>query len=406
MIIAYYAILVLEKVFGVENGVGLGCQPLSSLMEEKLKDPPIPTGFISMSGDLKHSSDDDSSMSKPLESFKNGDVKCIVGHPESYLTESAKEIMTFLQNQAKIVFTFVDECQMNLSDHWGDDFRPHMKSIPGMLRGKTVKQAPCLAMSATCSVSEIAELKVNLGLREANTVVLKTNPVQSQHCYVAVRRPPNVNGSYGVGHDDDDDEAVTKPGLIHLLNRVFIDEYVESIKLGKKPKKAIIFFRREDDIPNIYDAICERLPDQASNPEITPWVQNHAGIGPVTAESIRQRRDSISLYLSTSVMLLGLDFKDIDIVIMVRPFNFCHYLVQAAGRGGRKMMNGLRRKVLFYLLFNNSDISSNVPGLSPAVRELCQTESCLKEFLSQYFGFDAKASVKTDWCCSNCIKMD
>ena len=132
MIIAYYSILVLEKVFGVENGVGLGCQPLSSLMEEKLKDPPIPTGFISMSGDLKHSSDDDSSMSKPLESFKNGDVKCIVGHPEPYLTESAKEILTFLQNQAKIVFTFVDECQMNLSDHWGDDFRPHMKSIPGM----------------------------------------------------------------------------------------------------------------------------------------------------------------------------------------------------------------------------------------------------------------------------------
>ena len=399
MIIAYYAILVLEKVFGVENGVGLGCQPLSSLMEEKLKNPPISTGFISMCGDLKYSSeyDDSSSTSRPIDHFKDGEIKCILGHPESFISASAKEILAHLQSQGKIVFSFVDECQMNLSNHWGEDFRPDMKSIPGHLRSKAIKTAPCLAMSATCSVSEIAELKLNLGLRDSNTVVLKSNPVQSQHCYVNVRRPPNVSGAFG-----DELDAGHKPGTVQLLDRLILDEFVEDVKLGKKPKKTIIFFRREDDIPNVYDAICERLPEHAANPNTIPWVQNHSGIGPVTAESYRQRRDSISLYLSTSVMLLGLDFSDIDIVIMVRPFNFCHYLVQAAGRGGRKMMNGLRKKVLFYLLFNKSDISSAVPGLSPAVREFCQTESCLKQFLAQYFGFSVESSGKGSWCCSNC----
>ena len=400
MIIAYLGILVLEKVYKVENGVGLGSQPLSSLMEEKLKNPTVPTGFISMKGDLKHSSEDGhSSMSKPIESFKKGDVKCVLGHPESWLSSTAKDILVSLQAQGKIIFTFVDEFQMNLSNHWGEEFRPHMKTVPGQLRAKALKGAPCLAMSATSTKSEIDELRINLGFREANTVVLKASPIQSHFNYVKLRRPANIYGSYGLEEND-------KPGLIQLLDRIYLDEYVESIKNGKKLKKAIFFFRREDDIPDVYDYICERLPAQAANPDTIPWVQNHSGIGPVTAESIRQRRDSISLYLSTSVMLLGLDFEDIEIVVMIRPFNFCHYLVQAAGRGGRKMENGLRRRVLFYLLYNNSDISKNVPGLSQAVRSFCQASSCLKEYLRKYFDSDAECQPNLDWCCSSCLGIE
>ena len=200
-------------------------------------------------------------------------------------------------------------------------------------------------------------------------------------------------------------EEEAKPGLIQLLNRLVLDEYVASIKSGENPKKTIIFFRREDDLPDVYDELCERLPGFAANPETIPWVLNHSGIGPVTAESIRQRRKSISLYLTTSVMLLGLDFDDIDVVVMVRPFNFCHYLVQAAGRGGRKMENGVRKRVLFYLLYNNHDISRNVPGLSQAVREFCQTDSCLKDFLRKVFGFSTVAKPKAEWCCSNCLGL-
>ena len=401
MILAYLGILVLEKVFKVVNGVGLVSQPISALMEEKLKNPIVPMGLISMKGDLKHSSGDgQSSASRPIESFKNGTIKCILGHPESWLSSTAQDILASLQTQGKIIFTVVDEFQMNLSNHWGDEFRPDMKTVPGQLRAKALKGSPVLAMSATSTKSEIRELKENLGLREANTVILEASPVQSQYNFVKLRRPPNQYGSYGSEDDD------SKPGLVQLLDRIYLDEYVNCIKNGQKPKKAILFFRREDDIPDVYDYICERLPDQAVDPESIPWVINHSGIGPVTAESIRKRRDSISLYLTTSVMLLGLDFHDIDVIIMVRPFNFCHYLVQAAGRGGRKMENGLRKRVLFYLLFNNSDISKNTPGLSQGVREFCLTDSCLKDYLRKLFGFDAKTTSKMEWCCSNCLGGD
>ena len=101
-------------------------------------------------------------------------------------------------------------------------------------------------------------------------------------------------------------------------------------------------------------------------------------------------------------MLLGLDFSDIDVVGMVRPLNMCHYVVQAAGRGGRNMGNGQRKKVLFYLLYNKSDISANVPGLSDEMREFCLTKKCLKIFLKEYFGFSTQELTSaSDWCCSN-----
>ena len=73
MILAYLSILVLEKVFKVEKGVGLGSQPLSALMEEKVKNPIVPTGLISMKGDLKYSSEDEQiSASRPIENFRSG----------------------------------------------------------------------------------------------------------------------------------------------------------------------------------------------------------------------------------------------------------------------------------------------------------------------------------------------
>ena len=96
------------------------------------------------------------------------------------------------------------------------------------------------------------------------------------------------------------------------MNRLFLDYYVEKIRKGESVKKSIWLFRNENDIADIYDALCERLPGQSEDPLRCPFVMNHRG--PITAESYRQRRGEISLYLSTSVMLLGLDFSDVAII--------------------------------------------------------------------------------------------
>ena len=188
MVVAYLSILVLQKLLGIPSGVGVGTQPLSSIMNEKLKSKYISTGTISMQGDLKANTDfddeeEDVSLSASIDEFKDGKIKCLIGHAESWGTKTASDILDSLQEKGLILFSFVDEAHTPLSDHW-DSFRPQMKLIPGQLRGRAVRGAPCLAMTATLTPAEIGELQVSLGLRSANTVVLQANPIQSHHKYV------------------------------------------------------------------------------------------------------------------------------------------------------------------------------------------------------------------------------
>ena len=126
----------------------------------------------------------------------------------------------------------------------------------------------------------------NSGSQRGLLGTLRSDPIQTQFNYVKVERPPNIHGTFGT----EDREGLVKPGLIHILNRLFFDRYVEDIKNSKPVKKSIWICRNEDDIADLYDALCERLPDQAADPHQCPSVMNHSGIGPITAESIRKRR--------------------------------------------------------------------------------------------------------------------
>ena len=73
-------------------GVGVGCQPLSSIMEEKLISPYISTGTISMQGGFKSSvseeeEDDDVNLSAPLADVKDGKIKGNIGGEEKIIEQ-------------------------------------------------------------------------------------------------------------------------------------------------------------------------------------------------------------------------------------------------------------------------------------------------------------------------------
>ena len=87
------------------------------------------------------------------------------------------------------------------------------------------------------------------------------------------------------------------------------------------------------------------------------------------------------MYLTYSKMLMGVDIEGISVIVFVRVLNMMHYIVQGAGRGGRRNLSGKRNKVIVYILYNASDIAGNVPGMSAEVREFCKTGDCLKENL-------------------------
>ena len=183
MLVVYIAILVLQKVYNMD-GVGIGTQPLNSIMREKIKKPYIPTGLISMKGDVLHSEEEEEEvfLSDSAEDFKTGKVKCIIGHAESWRSSVAEEILARLQEQGMILLTFLDEAHISLPGHW-EGFRHQLRLVPGLLRGRARRGAPCLAMTATLTPVEVTELeKTCLGTR--SSVVLKANPIQEHHKYM------------------------------------------------------------------------------------------------------------------------------------------------------------------------------------------------------------------------------
>ena len=62
----------------------------------------------------------------------------------------------------------------------------------------------------------------------------------------------------------------------------------------------------------------------------------------------------------------------ISVVIFLRPLNMLHYIIQGGGRGGRRTgsSNGLRQRVIVYILWNKADIASNVQGEIIVILEL------------------------------------
>ena len=281
-------------------------------MEEKVKCPLIQTGVITMSGTLKTTieSGEDVLLSQPKEDFKSGKIKLILGHAESWVSDTGKEILDSLRSSELIVLTFVDEFHQGLSNHW-EGFRQQMKLVPGQLRGRAVRGSPTLGMTATATISEISEIKRSLGLREENTVVLEANPVQKNVKIVKIQRPANIYGSFGV-----EKKNVHHPGLIQTLKVIFLDKYIDHAKRGIKFKKTILFGRKLEDLLDINDYLCNECPELAANPNTCPFVLYHASTGPITTKSFQERRDEINLYLTNSVMLMGIGKWNLKIVYL------------------------------------------------------------------------------------------
>ena len=167
-----------------------------------------------------------------------------------------------------------------------------------------------------------------------------------------------------------------------------------------------MFCRTEDHMLKIREELKYNLPHLKDRMNM-PFVMNHSGCGKITAENILDRRNNISLFITTTKMLLGIDISDIQIIIFVRPLNQLHYLLQGAGRAGRRQASGKTRKVLVYVLHNSSDVANTVPGMSSEVKMFCSASTCLKVVLSKHFqiGQESENSrVRADgsWCCSVC----
>ena len=155
--------------------------------------------------------------------------------------------------------------------------------------------------------------------------------------------------------------------------------------MGRKPKKCIIFCRGNGVLGAIYCRLMELTKYRFKDCRDSPFVMNHSSLLPPTEKVLSSRSSEISLYLSSNKMLLGIDLEEIDVVIFLRPYNQIAALVQGGGRGGRRLVNGNRRRVQVYQLYNSQDFSSQNKMMSADMRRICQSQDCTRKLLMDFF---------------------
>ena len=90
---------------------------------------------------------------------------------------------------------------------------------------------------------------------------LRASPIQDHFKFVAVARPPNCNGMDGAV----DPTGKQKPGLITLLDRIYLGRFINNIKQGLPVKKCLVLFRTEQHMLEVHDYVKENLPQFRDN---------------------------------------------------------------------------------------------------------------------------------------------
>ena len=257
-----------------------------------------------------------------------------------------------------------------------------------------------LAMTATSTPTDNLKI-VKLCDMRPGSVTVRRSPVTDNHLYYRIQRPPSVNG-FSPGEDPD--IKSTQSLVCHLV----LDSYVLDIIEGRQPKIIMIFAQSYVELNSINRYLLMRFKYFLRG-KAKPWIINHSEIGRKSKNEILNKLSSgqISLIVTTSVMLCGLDRPRVDIIVIMRPFGHLSSSIQAGGRGGRNQSDGLKRLVSVYLLFNNTDIRENAKFVTKPVRSFFKRTSCTRNMLHNYFCPESVQSflLNPAWCCEICTNF-
>ena len=99
--------------------MAIGTQPLSMIMEEKIKSSPVRTAVLTMKGNFKKKVEEmEVQASSPLQEIIAGLYPILLGHPESWSNVVGQDVLYKLQKQDNIILVFIDEMHQGLDDFW------------------------------------------------------------------------------------------------------------------------------------------------------------------------------------------------------------------------------------------------------------------------------------------------
>ena len=191
--------------------------------------------------------------------------------------------------KSNILLICVDEAHVFLPSQWGHQgMREEMHVAPSYLRAQVqaTTKAPTLAMTASAKVrgktrrekNEIDLIKEMCSVEHSPTTTISISPVLHNHLYVTVKKPPSTSGFYGRNCYSLTDQKV---GYMHVLWRLYLKSFVSDLKSGQKPKRAIIYVKKLEDLGPIDDFLSTQLShlDFVRDHKNFPWVINSSSTG-------------------------------------------------------------------------------------------------------------------------------
>lgn len=216
----------------------------------------------------------------------------------------------------------VDEVHLGTEGHW-NTIRPNMLRKVFSVKVHAVPKAPIGCFTATITEAELRTIQTLAG-RKKPMIVLAQGPIQRNFKVCLIPRPPSQVPFLGCTNS----KGIFQPGLLQLLRLLVLDEFLAKYKAGdlKGFPTTIVFFRNSDDMAKCNSFLIDMTGQRTY--DTTPFAMNHSSLSSTDDTVIHSRRDKYKLFLSTNRMLLGVDLPGVQHVVMVRPPNLPHAVVQ------------------------------------------------------------------------------
>lgn len=340
------------------EGTALVISPLISLMQDQvngLKQNGVKAAFLNSSLSFEE-------RKKVEKDLLAGELKILYIAPEAIVTGSLLEKLSGL----KISLIAIDEA--HCVSQWGHEFRPDYTQLQ-ILRER-FPQTPFLALTATADAKTREDIVQQLGMLNPN-------------CFISSFDRPNIR--YSILEREDE---------INQLDAFIKKEHPEDT--------GIVYCLSRNKVEKVADEL-RKLGHNA--------IPYHAGLSSEKRQKNQRLFDSEEkiIVVATIAFGMGIDRPDVRFVAHLDLPKSIESYYQETGRAGRDgeaanawMVYGLADLVKLSRMIEGTEASEQYKQISRQklnlMLSLCETVSCRRQYLLDYFGEQSEECGNCDAC--------
>ena len=340
------------------DGITIVISPLISLMKDQVDS----LNQIGISSTYINSTLSDKEYFQTIDNVSHNIYKIIYVAPERLESERFINLL----NTLEISMIAIDEA--HCVSQWGHDFRPSYRKIAEII--DSLEKRPIVTAFTATATKRVEQDIINL-LQLDNPFTLITG-FDRKNLYFSVQTP-NKKIDFVLDYLD---KHINEPGIIYCSTRKNVDSLFE--KLDSK----------NYSVCKYHAGMSEKQRTKAQD------------------DFIFDKKDII---IATNAFGMGIDKSNVRFVIHYNMPADLESYYQEAGRAGRDSDNAE-----CILLFSRSDVNTNkflIEKSSPETQpneyqklneiiDYCNTDSCLRKYILEYFG--EEADFENCNYCSNC----